>query len=164
MSRQHLEDREAMWLHEWSAFTRTPYGMLNNFLIHIPNGGTRSPREAKRLKQMGVLAGVSDYFLAIPAQHYHGLWLELKKPRAAFGGAYELGRAVSAAQLVWGDRVQQLGYAFSVTFGFEEARKAILSYLKVAPFKEINTLQHAILPVSIHGTPPSDPICPPNSP
>jgi hypothetical protein len=43
---------------------------------HTPNGGSRHGAEAKRLKEMGVLAGIPDYFM---------LWgrlygLEFKEP------------------------------------------------------------------------------------
>lgn len=45
--------------------------------FHVPNGGNRDPREAKRLKESGVKAGVPDLvFLA-----YHRFYcLELKEP------------------------------------------------------------------------------------
>jgi len=50
---------------------------------HTPNGGARSGLEAKRFKEMGVLAGIPDYFM---------LWgtlyaLEFKKPGGRLSGA-----------------------------------------------------------------------------
>ena len=55
--------------------------ILDEYLIHIPNGGYRHPLEALKLKKMGVKAGVSDLFLAYPNPNYHGLWIELKVKR-----------------------------------------------------------------------------------
>lgn len=55
--------------------------ILSDYLIHIPNGGYHHPREAKKLKKMGVKAGVSDLLLAYPNDYYHGLWIELKSPK-----------------------------------------------------------------------------------
>ena len=46
-------------------------------LIHIPNGGFRTGREAGRLKLAGVKSGVSDLHLP-PKWDRKGLWLELK--------------------------------------------------------------------------------------
>jgi hypothetical protein len=45
----------------------------NLLALHIPNGGGRHPLEAKKLKRMGVRAGVPDIF--IPELH---LFCELK--------------------------------------------------------------------------------------
>lgn len=54
--------------------------------FHVPNGGDRDPREAKRLKQSGVKAGVPDLiFLA----HQRFYCLELKEP----GGKGRLSKA-----------------------------------------------------------------------
>jgi hypothetical protein len=55
--------------------------ILDEYLIHIPNGGYRHPLEALKLKKMGVKAGVSDLFLAYPNPNYHGLWIELKSEK-----------------------------------------------------------------------------------
>lgn len=46
-------------------------------LIHIPNGGFRTGREAGRLKIAGVKSGVSDLHLP-PRGNRPGLWIELK--------------------------------------------------------------------------------------
>jgi hypothetical protein len=47
-------------------------------LIHIPNGGFRTAREAGRLKMAGVKSGVSDLHLPPRWEFRKGLWLELK--------------------------------------------------------------------------------------
>ena len=47
---------------------RFQYPKLANLLFAIPNGGLRNIKVATKLKAEGVLAGVPDLFLAIPAQ------------------------------------------------------------------------------------------------
>jgi len=53
--------------------------------FHCPNGGNRNPKEAYKLKQMGVKAGVPDILIFEPRMNYVGLAIELKvsgrKPR-----------------------------------------------------------------------------------
>lgn len=75
--------------------------------------------EARRLKAEGVRAGVPDVFLAIPAQGYHGLFLELKAPK---------GR-VSPDQKTMLETLRASGYACCVCFGWDEAREAVEGYL-----------------------------------
>src|SRR5208337_192480 len=87
---RHLEDAESMALIAWRDLHVRKHKELR-LLAHIPNGGYRNVREAARLKKMGVLPGVSDYFLPVPMavngampkrsfhrSEYHGLWIELK--------------------------------------------------------------------------------------
>ena len=45
----------------------------------IPNGGSRHPGEARKLKRTGVLAGVPDIVVALPTGRV--CWLELKTGR-----------------------------------------------------------------------------------
>lgn len=51
------------------------------YLWHTPNGGYRNIREAAKLKRMGVKRGVSDLFLAIPNDGYHGMFIEMKSKK-----------------------------------------------------------------------------------
>ena len=50
-----------------------------------------------------------------------GLWLELKKDRQAY---------LSEQQIIWLDRMLQVGYQAQVAYGYEEAIKFIEEYLK----------------------------------
>ncbi|MGH9351925.1 MAG: VRR-NUC domain-containing protein [Terriglobia bacterium] len=118
---RHDEDNEAMVLMRWAALMQVAgIGRISDYLIAIPNGGKRNPREAARLKRMGVKGGVSDYFLAFPRNGFHGLWIELK----AEGGR------VSEAQGEWIKRMRLAGYQATIAWGWTEAREAILYYLE----------------------------------
>jgi hypothetical protein len=79
-----------IWL--WNTYPET-----RGLCWHTPNGGKREKIEAARLKAQGVVAGVPDYFCAIPRQQlddrpwpvgpspakwYHGLFIEFKEPGA----------------------------------------------------------------------------------
>jgi hypothetical protein len=48
------------------------------FLYAIEAGGSRNKMEAYNLKKIGVKAGMLDYFLMIPNDDYHGLFIEFK--------------------------------------------------------------------------------------
>lgn len=54
------------------------YPQFAKRILHIPNGGKRNPREAARLKKMGVLPGASDILITIPRGKWHGMFAELK--------------------------------------------------------------------------------------
>jgi hypothetical protein len=49
-----------------------------NLLLHVPNGGYRNPREAAKLKRMGVSPGVPDCLLLVARGGYNGLAIEFK--------------------------------------------------------------------------------------
>lgn len=55
---------------------------LRDLLIAIPNGGQRHVKVAAKLKAEGVVAGVPDLLLAVPAGEYHGLFIEMKNGSA----------------------------------------------------------------------------------
>lgn len=86
----------------------------------IPNGGRRDAITGARLKAEGVLAGVPDIFLAVPAHGYAGLYIELKRRN---------GGRVSPAQKLVMQRLRSHGYACTVCHGCEAAINAIQSYL-----------------------------------
>jgi hypothetical protein len=51
---------------------------INRYVIHIANERKCTPRQGKLLKDMGVRAGVPDFFFPCPKGGYHGMWVELK--------------------------------------------------------------------------------------
>jgi len=122
---RHLEDDHQKALMQWARQVRLHGIVVADFLVAIPNGGNRNAKEAARLKAQGVKAGVSDLFLAFPANSTGGLWIELKAPRTATSKAGK----PSQAQLDWLDRMAQVGYAAQLCYGWEAARQAIQEYL-----------------------------------
>ena len=95
--------------------------ILSEYLIHIPNGGYRRPKEAIKLKKMGVKAGVSDLFLAYPSPHYHGLWIELKGSKGK----------LSIEQEAWLKLMETAGYAVSVSYCIEETFDILQNYFNL---------------------------------
>lgn len=110
------EDQIQMQLVAWARLHNT----IGPYLIHIPNGGYRNPREGAKFKRMGVLRGVSDIFLAKPQNGLHGLWIELKRP----------GGKLTSDQYNWIKLMLAQGYEAKVCYGFDEAKDVILEYLK----------------------------------
>lgn len=93
---------------------------LEPYLIHIANEGRRDPKYGYLLKILGVKAGVSDFFLAIPHRGKSGLWIELKR-RANY--------KVSPEQEAWIKLMRSQGYEAHVALGCENAIELIETYL-----------------------------------
>jgi hypothetical protein len=51
---------------------------IKKLVIHIPNEGKRSVRYGRLLKDMGMVPGASDLFIAMPSHGFNGAWIELK--------------------------------------------------------------------------------------
>lgn len=113
------EDVEQMALFRWAAYNRGRWPELD-LMFHVPNGGKRSKAEAKRFKDMGVKAGVSDVFLPVARNGCHGLWIEMKRLRS--------GRP-TADQIKWIENMIKQGYAATVCHGWEQAVKVIEEYM-----------------------------------
>lgn len=96
--------------------------VTRDYLLHIPNGGTRHPIEAKNLRLQGVRAGVSDYLLAYPANGYHGAWIELKRTSKTNPPTVE--------QLMWIASMRKVGYFAEVAYGADQAWEFFMHYLK----------------------------------
>lgn len=114
------ESAEQAALFKWAHMARGKYPELR-MLFHIPNGGSRDPREAHNLKLQGVQPGVPDLFLPVPRGGYHGLFVELKRSK---------GGTVSEDQKVWIDRLNHLGFRAVVCRGWDAARAEIELYLR----------------------------------
>ncbi len=111
-----LECTEQKALFEWAATQPS----IRDYLIAIPNGGSRHPVEAHNLKLQGVRAGVPDIFFAVPREKFHGLWIELKRTK---------GGMLSDQQIFYLDLLQNQGYRTAVCRGWVEAKDCILNYL-----------------------------------
>ena len=110
MSEDALQQLCYMWFHN-------TYPQYRGLLFHVPNGGSRNPREGKKFKQIGVVAGVADLLFLINSKCY---CLELKT---------EVGRQ-SKKQQDWQDLVQRNGmeyYVIRSLVKFQEAVELIIS-------------------------------------
>ena len=113
---EHLEQC-ALVQWKWLNIGRHPE--LAN-LFAIANGGRRDGATGARLKAEGVLAGVPDLFLACPRGAYAGLFVEMKvKPNRP-----------TEKQLEVMENLRRQNYAVLVCYGWEQARDAILEYLR----------------------------------
>jgi hypothetical protein len=103
----------------WCALNFETYPELK-LLFAIPNGGERNPVVASRLKAEGVKSGVPDLFLPVARHGYHGLFIEMKKPKGT----------IAENQTKWHIDLQEQGYGVSVCFGWESARHHLVEWLK----------------------------------
>lgn len=118
-ARYPTEAAEQMLVFQWAEWMRGKWPELER-LYHCPNGGSRNPVEAARLKAQGVKAGVPDLFLPVPRGGYHGLYIEMKRQK---------GGRVSDDQKDWIAFLTAQGYRTAVCKGAEEAIDELKSYL-----------------------------------
>ncbi|MGL4939393.1 VRR-NUC domain-containing protein [Shewanella sp.] len=129
----NLEDQHQMALMRWARSARVPaFGYVPagakvaDFLIHIPNGGSRHPVEAVKLKAMGTKAGVSDLFFAVPGGCKAGLWIELKAP---FTSSKDKNYPTKE-QREWMQKMDAAGYGAQLCYGWDQAKEAITNYMQ----------------------------------
>lgn len=123
--RRHVEDDHQKSLIQWADMAVIGGRRIGPYLFHPSNGGKRNLMEACRLKAQGVRAGVSDLVLAIPVSPYHGLFLELKRPKTLTSRAGTL----SDEQRDFLVLMAGVGYAVAVCYGWEDAKDTIEDYL-----------------------------------
>lgn len=111
------ETVEQIKLFDW--IRKQPH--IEPFAIHIANERSCSIAQGKILKRMGVKAGVSDIFVAIPVGNYHGLWIELKAGK---------NKATELQQQFLANMTRQ-GYLSACVVGYEAAREVIETYLNL---------------------------------
>ena len=117
---QPSEDDEQKTVMEWAMLMSRQFPELE-LLHHIPNGGSRHPAEAQKLKAMGVKAGVPDLFLPVARGGAHGLWVEMKRRK---------GGKLSPDQKAWIEALTAQHYTVIVAHGADEACDAIYQYLE----------------------------------
>lgn len=116
----YTEHDEQVALMKWWSFAHRLFGVPEQLLFAIPNGGDRNILVAAKLKAEGVRAGVPDLFLAVPRGRYHGLFVEMKKTK---------GGRIQANQKKMLEILGVYGYHSVVCHGFFEARKEIENYI-----------------------------------
>lgn len=124
------EDSEQMAIIKWASWQKWADGKLADYLHHSPNGGARSGREGANFKRMGTKAGFPDLFLFIPHRGYHGLFIELKRPKSKTAdGKHKQAGKVSDLQQTMIDRLNAMGYKAVVAYGANGAIDEIKGYL-----------------------------------
>ncbi len=76
--RTHNPDREHNLQVACVEWFRYQYPRLTMRLFAVPNGGYRDRKTASKLKDEGVISGVSDLILLKPNRHFHALLIEMK--------------------------------------------------------------------------------------
>jgi hypothetical protein len=123
MSRS-IEHEHQVALFKWAAAQETAWPELR--WLHSTQAGARvSPQIARRLKAEGMKSGPPDIFLDIPRGQFHGLRIELKRPKAP---GVTPGR-LSPEQVAWLDHYAQRGYFAAACWGWHKAAETITSYL-----------------------------------
>ena len=114
------EDDIQISIIKWATLQTYKGRPLTYYLVHVPNGGYRKGREGAKLKRMGVQAGYPDLILDIPKGGYHGLRIELKKPK---GSVTRDNQKERIAALI------DEGYYAEVCKGFQDTTQTIKRYM-----------------------------------
>lgn len=103
-------------LFKWARLHTQKYPGLG-LLAAVPNGGHRHKAVAGKLKAEGVRAGFPDIVLPVARRGFHGMYIELKKPKDRNSGA---GR-MTKYQREWQEALLDQGYFAVCCTGFEAA-------------------------------------------
>ncbi|WP_338871771.1 hypothetical protein WBJ53_26255 [Spirosoma sp. SC4-14] len=85
----------------------------------IPNAGDRSPAEARKMIEEGLLPGFPDTIIPFPNSEYYGLFAELKTVKGV----------VSPQQHIVHAHLRALGYQVIIPRTFEEFQQQVNDYL-----------------------------------
>lgn len=92
---------------------------LNLYCFSIANERKVTPQHGFILQRMGLRAGVSDVFVAIPRDTFHGLFIELKAGK----------NKMSPEQKKFFADMTSQGYLAVCAVGYEAARQIIETYM-----------------------------------
>lgn len=99
---------------------RLQYPSMRHNLFAVPNGGRRDAATGRRLKDEGVLAGVSDLILLKSNQHYGALLIETKTKKGT----------QRESQKEWESKITADGYKYVVVRSLDEFINVVDNYLK----------------------------------
>lgn len=101
---------------------RLQYPSMRHNLFAIPNGGRRDAATGRRLKDEGVLAGVSDLILLKSNRYYGALLIETKTKK----------RTQRESQKEWESKITADGYKYVIVRSLDEFIEVVTDYLKDA--------------------------------
>ena len=99
---------------------RYQYSQHGGMLIGIPNGVATTERQGAILKAEGMLAGVADLLLLLPAQGYTLLAIEMKTDK---------GRQ-SPRQQAWQQEAERHGIRYALVRSFDEFINIVEPYMR----------------------------------
>ena len=99
---------------------RLQYPKMKHNLFAVPNGSKRDVVIGAKLKEEGVLSGVSDLILLKPNRFYGALLIETKTPD---------GRQ-SDTQKEWQQKITEDGYKYVIVRSLEDFQREIKLYLE----------------------------------
>lgn len=102
---------------------------LRGFVMKIDNEGRRNVIQAAVAKRMGLLAGVSDLFVARPAGQFYGLWLEVKQAREYT--PVQRRSETWKRQEAFHARMRSVGFACGFAFGAQHGIKILKAYISL---------------------------------
>ena len=121
--RTHNPDREHELQVACVEWFRYQYPCLSKRLFAVPNGGYRDRRTAAKLKDEGVISGVSDLILLKPNKHFHALLIEMK--------VTEKYSRQSSEQKEWQKELTSLDeYKYVVCRSIDDFMREVNDYLK----------------------------------
>lgn len=113
---EHDEQRTVI---EWATAMSARWPELR-LLYAIPNGGSRHPAEAARMKATGTKAGVPDLHLPVSRCGYHAMFIEMKSQHGK----------PSPAQRWWQRALSEQGHLAVTCWGADTAIQLIGKYME----------------------------------
>lgn len=108
-------------------YCRLAHPKLAATAIKIHNEGVRSRSTNRLLPRLGMRAGASDLFFALPTKKYHGLWMEVKKDGWKYTAAQ---REHIERQKNFIDQQNSNGYLARMVIGIDEGINLINEYMR----------------------------------
>lgn len=118
------EDRTQMAILD---YCKLAYPKLHDAVIKIHNEGQRSRSTNRLLPRLGLRAGASDCFFALPSKRYHGLFMEVKKDGWKLTAAQ---KEHVDRQLRFIDQMNVNGYLARMIVGIDEGIALLNEYAR----------------------------------
>jgi hypothetical protein len=108
-------------------YCKLAYPKLHASVIKIHNEGQRSRSTNRILPRLGLRAGASDLFFALPTKLYSGLWMEVKKDGWKLTVSQE---EHVQRQLNFIKQMQENGYMAKMIIGVDEGISLLNEYMR----------------------------------